>query len=237
MKGSSVAHVHPQSGGDLFAEARHDPAAPRRRPAAEIAVLSFVVAATVFFAVYGVITDATSTVAYVVVVLSVTLWCAVMQQHHPVPIVLVIGLATIAVAHLAGGLVRVSGDPLYDAWIGSETFRYDHAVHPAAMFTAVLTAWYWWHGRARDLPVVVWILVGVGVGGMVETVEFLSTVAQHGHPVDAYNNVGWDLVANFVGVLGAAAVIVGRLSRSRVDVAAPEREVDVRGDEADQHRR
>ena len=48
---------------------------------------------------------------------------------------------------------------------------------------------------------------GMGLGAMNELIEFAATLLVPETNVGGYVNTGWDLVANFVGAVAAAAVI------------------------------
>ncbi|MFN2608454.1 MAG: hypothetical protein ABR511_11290 [Acidimicrobiales bacterium] len=193
------------------------PPDPRARPAgrlgrAEWLALAMVGAALVAFGAYGAATGAPSTWAYELTV--AVLAAAVVRLWEPaMPGVVAVGLALLAVAHLAGGLVRVGDDVLYNAWLGSPAVRYDHLVHTCGVFLGTLTLWLSFvpadvdARRRRDL-VAVWVLAGLGLGALNETIEFLSTAAHHGAHVGGYTNTGWDLVSNVVGVVAAGALLV-----------------------------
>jgi len=51
------------------------------------------------------------------------------------------------------------------------------------------------------------VAAGMGFGAANEVVEFAATLMLPGTNVGGYENTGWDLVANLVGCLVAAAVI------------------------------
>lgn len=178
----------------------------------ERTALGITATATVAFGAYGAVTGAPSTTAYVVVVSAVAATLVALRRR-PLPGVLALALAGLAVAHLAGGLVGVGDGVLYNAQFRTEVLQYDHLVHSAASFVGTLTVWTVFAGRLgmapAASPVLVWVLAGLGLGALNELVEFLATLAHGGSAVGGYENTGWDLVSNLVGA-GAAGVVLAR---------------------------
>ncbi len=174
--------------------------------------------AVVGFTIYGVATSAPSTAGYVGSVVLVGIGLLVLRRA-PLPAGLAIALAVDAVAHLAGGMITVDEDVLYDLALfpqigGLEThlFQYDHLVHAYGSGVATVTLWV----LLVPVPARVWgrhhlitlaVLAGMGVGAANELIEFVATMAHHGAHVGGYANTGWDLVANTVGALVGALVI------------------------------
>jgi len=194
-------------------EARR-PRAPAS-PAEKVAV-AVVAVALVGFAVYGVTSSAPSTVGYltsVVLVGAVILWF----RRSPIPDVLAIALAVNAIVHLAGGLVVLDGEVLYDFSIGSAALdthllQYDHFAHAYGSFVATLTIWVllvppdikaW----GRRNMVALCLLASLGIGAINEAIEFVATLAHNGAHVGGYTNTGWDLLSNATGAVLAAVVL------------------------------
>ena len=173
--------------------------------------LGIFVVATVGFGVYGWTTGAPSTVAYLFTVLAVaTITVACWDGAAPrwVPV----ALAVLAAGHLAGGMVRVGNDVLYNASFGTPALRYDHLVHSSAVFLGTIVLWTMFippAGRSARSPrlLAVCLLAGLGLGALNETIEFLTTLAHHGAHVGGYVNTGWDLVSNVAGAVGAGLYI------------------------------
>lgn len=169
----------------------------RRRPLSRAERSSLIAAliAVAGFAVYGVATDAPSTVAYVASVLTVGAF-VLRLRIDPLPAPLASALAFLAATHLAGGLVRVGGGVLYNAHLGSEVFQYDHLVHSSAVFVGTLVLWEIFArrgvpaGRAAPPTVILVVLAGLGLGAVNETVEFLTTMLNQGSYVGGYTNTG-----------------------------------------------
>jgi len=182
----------------------------RRLAAPERTALAIVVGALVGFGAYGVTTGAPSTVAYLSTVLAVgaALLCL---RRRPLPGPLPLALAALSVAHLAGGLVRVGGNVLYNASPGSPALRYDHFVHASGVLLGTMVLWTLLApavgpDRRRGL-IFLSVLAGLGLGALNETVEFLTTIVHQGSHVGGYTNTGWDLVSNVVGAVAAAVLI------------------------------
>ena len=187
------------------------PAPERVLSPAEVAALATVAASAVGFAVYGVATSAPSTAAYVLTVLGVGALLLALRRTA-VPSGLALALAFLAVAHLAGGLVRIGDGVLYNASPGSAVLRYDHLVHASGVFLGTLVVWTLFaplglDARGRRAALAVWVLSGLGMGAANETIEFLATLAHRGTHIGGYTNTGWDLVSNVIGAAAAALVI------------------------------
>src|SRR5262249_48191618 len=95
---------------------------------------------TAGFAVYGTATHAPSTVSYVFVVTALAALVVWLRPPQLSPR-LAGALSVLAIAHLAGGLVRVGDDVLYNAYIGSRLFEYDHLVHSSAVCVGTIVLW------------------------------------------------------------------------------------------------
>lgn len=175
----------------------------------ETRALQVVVVASATFGVYGWATKAPSTLAYLatVAVLAGAL-LALRRPRGPLPSPLAAGSAALAVAHLAGGLVRVGDSVLYNATFLSPALRYDHLVHASAVFVATLVL-LCIAGEAAGATVGLCVLAALGLGGLNEMVEFVATLAHQGSHVGGYDNTGWDLVSNAVGALAAAVWLRG----------------------------
>jgi len=179
-----------------------------------------VAAALLGFAVYGFSSGAPSTVAYlgsVVIIGGVIVYF----RRGPLHDARALALALNAVIHLAGGLVQVGHDVLYDASIGprarsleTHLLQFDHFAHAYGSFVAMLTLWVllvppdlerW----ARRNLLVLCALGSLGIGGLNEVIEFIATLAHSGAHVGGYSNTGWDLIFNTIGA-GARGVAIDR---------------------------
>jgi len=184
--------------------------------------LAVIGVAVVGFAVHGVIHEVPGTLVYVLTVSGLaTLVFTLRTKELPAPIALA-AVASAAV-HLAGGLVRVGDDVLYNASPGPDLLRYDHFAHALGIFVGALLVWevlvrdaFAVSGR-RSL-VAVTMLAALGLGALNEAVEFVATLAHGGGHAGGYTNTGWDLVTNTFAGLLAAVVIQWRGSGVDVDV-------------------
>ena len=181
--------------------------------AGEAAGLWIAAAGVVGFGFYGVAIHSPNTGLYVLVVLA--MGAALLRLRGPgLPPALAVGLSVLALGHLAGGLVRIHHDVLYNATLGGQLWRYDHLVHSAGVFVGTLTMWQLFMGEAtvisRRAAVGMCALAGIGLGGVNEVIEFLSTQLHHGSHVGGYVNTGWDLVCNAVGAAAAATWLARR---------------------------
>jgi hypothetical protein len=185
----------------------------------ERTAVTIVIAALVGFCIFGFATGAPSTVGYEVSVLVIgvaILWL----RRAVVPDLLALALALAAILDLAGGLINVGQDVLYNASVGpfSKTLgthylQYDHFAHAYATFVITYACWvmlaapYAAAQRRRDL-VILAVGTAVGLGALNEVVEFIATLAHHGAHVGGYFNTGWDLICNLIGACAAGVVIV-----------------------------
>jgi len=172
------------------------------------------------FCSYGFATGSPSTVGYVSSVLIIGA-AIVWLRRAAVPGLLAAGLAIAAIATLAGGLINVGHNVLYNASVGpynrtlgTHFLQYDHFAHAYVSFVVVFACWVMlaaphagWDHR-RDL-VLLTVGAALGLGALNEMVEFLATLAHHGGHVGGYWNTGWDLVCNFIGA-GAAGLVLAR---------------------------
>lgn len=123
--------------------------------------------------------------------------------------------------HLAGGLLpSPSGNGvLYGLWLVPDALRFDQLVHAIGSVAATVTAWQvlgTWLGPATPVRTQAWLaaIAGLGKGAVNEVVEFLVASRLPGTFVGGFENTGWDLVFDAVGVVGAATFLaVGRVSR------------------------
>jgi len=177
----------------------------------EWAALSVVGVAVVGFAVHGVVNETPGTLEYVLTVSGlVTLLSTLRTRALPAPIAF--AAATSAVVHLAGGLVQVGDDVLYNTSPGPELLRYDHIGHALGIFVGALLVWEVLVRDAfavtgRGSLVAVTTLAALGLGAVNEAVEFVATLTHGGSHVGGYTNTGWDLVTNTCAGLLAGVVI------------------------------
>jgi uncharacterized membrane protein YjdF len=193
---------------------------------AERGAIQVAAAAVAGFCVYGFATGSPTTVGYVSSVIVIGAAIAWLRRAA-LPGLLSVALAIAAIITLAGGLINVGQDVLYNASIGpySKTLgthflQYDHLAHAYVSFVVAFACWVMLaapHGGADHRRELVLLAVGsaLGLGALNEMVEFLATLAHHAAHAGGYWNTGWDLVCNFIGA-GAAGLVI---TRSRAGAA------------------
>jgi len=172
------------------------------------------------FCLYGFATGSPSTAGYVSSVLVIGA-AIVWLRRAVLPGLLAAGLAMAAVVTLAGGLINVGRNVLYNASmgpyspaLGTHFLQYDHLAHAYVSFVVAFACWimlaapHAGRGRRGDL-VLLAAGTALGLGALNEMVEFLATLAHHGAHAGGYWNTGWDLVCNFIGA-GAAGLVMAR---------------------------
>jgi uncharacterized membrane protein YjdF len=204
--------------------ARHgpEPTGPSRArlSRAERGSVQVATVAVVGFGGYGFATGSPSTVGYissVIVIGAAIVWL----RRAVLPGLLAAGLAIAAMATLAGGLINVGQNVLYNAGIGpysrmfgTHILQYDHVAHAYVSFVVAFACWVMLaapHPDADHRRERVFLVIGaaLGLGALNEMVEFLITLAHHAAHVGGYWNTGWDLVCNFIGA-GAAGLVIAR---------------------------
>lgn len=185
---------------------------------AERGAVKIVAAALVGFCFYGFATGSPSTLGYVLSVLVIGALIAWLRRAA-LPDLLAIGLAIAAILDLAGGLINVGHNVLYNASIGpyinglvTHLLQYDHVVHAYVSFITAFACWVILaapHAVANHRRELVILVVGaaLGLGALNEVVEFLATLAHHGAHAGGYWNTGWDLVFNLIGATAAGLAI------------------------------
>jgi len=164
-------------------------------------------------------------VFYIVVMLVLVLVVWLVHRSVCLTRELLWGLSLWGLMHMAGGLVAVPGSwpidgdirVLYSLWLIPDRLKFDQVVHAYGFGVAT---WVCWHGIRAAIQrrgggevrptfglMVLAATSGMGLGAMNELIEFVATLLLPETNVGGYVNTGWDLVANFVGAVAAAAVI------------------------------
>jgi hypothetical protein len=186
---------------------------------AERGAIQIVAVALAGFCGYGFATGSPSTVGYVFSVLVIGA-AIVWLRRAVVPDLLAMALAIAAILQLAGGLINVGQNVLYNASVGpyskalgTHLLQYDHVAHAYVSFVIAFACWVMLaapHAAAHRRELVILAVgAGLGLGALNEMVEFLATLAHHGAHVGGYWNMGWDLVCNFIGA-GAAGLVIAK---------------------------
>ena len=177
-----------------------------------------------FFAAYyvgllvlGTVSGQAQTVFYAIFIGAAGLAVARLYERARFSGLVLWGLAAWGLGHMVGGLVEVHGDVLYELSLGAGELRFDKLVHFVGFGFGTLAAFEMLRARvaptdeAPSLAIVAWF-IGVGLGGLNETVEFLITRLPFESHVGGFSNTGWDLVAN---ALGATVAATGAVLRER----------------------
>ncbi|MCA1841888.1 MAG: hypothetical protein LC792_01605 [Actinobacteria bacterium] len=174
----------------------------------ERSALAIAALALVGFGAHGFAQHEPSTVGYLFSVLVVAGGVAGFRRD-PLPGWLALALAGLAIGHLAGGLVTVGGDVLYNAHPPLHIFQYDHVFHASASGIAAVVVWRYLSPQLTSAAgaILVACLGGLGIGAINELIEFLATLAHHGSHVGGYRNTGWDLLSNTVGTAAAMLTV------------------------------
>ena len=171
------------------------------------------------FIAYGIVTGASQTIFYVVFIAGPAVIVALLYPRARFSAVVLWGLALWGLAHMVGGLVEVGGEVVYQRSLGGGEFRFDKVVHFFGFGFAALAAFELLRrtvapaAAARSLAIAA-AFIGLGIGAINETVEFLITLLPGDSNVGGFTNTGWDLVANTLGAI-AAAVLAPLLERRR----------------------
>lgn len=172
------------------------------------------------FLAAGIVVDSDLAIPYALVVGALVVVVATHERRlHLGPGVLW-ALAAWGFFHMAGGVIPIGdGRTLYNAWLlPGHLLRYDQAVHAFGFGYAtlacgkVLRRWLP-DGRVGAGPAVMVVLAGMGVGALNEVFEFFATLVLENTNVGGYDNTGWDLVADLVGAVAAAAWLMSRSER------------------------
>ena len=128
------------------------------------------------------------------------------------------GLAAWGCAHMVGGLLEIGGEVVYEHSLGAGQLRFDKVVHFFGFGFATLAA-YEIVGEsvgpgtpARTVATIAFF-IGLGIGAINETIEFLITLLPAESNVGGFSNTGWDLVANTLGA-ATAALLAPQLLKS-----------------------
>ena len=156
-------------------------------------------------------------VGYWVVLVALFLLVVALDKKFDFPLIGIALFAIWSVMHMAGGLIKISGQRLYGLIlidiIGSPYFilRYDQAIHIFCYFVITILVYfalkkYFKKGKKNKLGLIVFsILAGLGVSLLNEIIEFGMVIfADAAAAVGDYTNTALDMVSNLIGaILGA----------------------------------
>lgn len=191
---------------------------------AELAVLGFTVTYMTVWLVASLVLNNDEFLYYFVVMCVLIVAVGVVHLRVRFHIAALWGLTIWGLAHMAGGLMPVPSSwptgadtkVLYNLWLIPGLLKYDQLVHA---YGFGLVTWICWMALERTFAehgvnvkptiglLILCIAAGMGFGAANEIVEFLATIMLPGTNVGGYANTGWDLIANLVGCVVAAATI------------------------------
>ena len=168
--------------------------------------------------VYGIVTGASQTIFYAVFVGGGAVLVLRLYAKYSLSRLVLWGLAVWGFAHMAGGLIEIGGEVVYQHSLGGGQMRFDKVVHFFGFGFATRAAFELLRqtiGRtaAAGGVALAAFFVGLGVGAINETVEFVITLLPGDSNVGGFSNTGWDLVANTAGA--ATAALLSALSNSQ----------------------
>lgn len=123
-------------------------------------------------------------------------------RPKPAPVSLFVLVEIGILAHFAGAFVQIDGQRLYDMHLAG--IRYDKLVHFGNAFTAalVISRLVVRPGVSFDLAVRAMVVLTVlGLGAVVEILEYIVMLTIPGHGVGGYDNNMQDLIANLIGTI------------------------------------
>lgn len=174
------------------------------------------------FLAYGVLTGADQTIFYAVFIGAGALLVGRLYGNTRLSPLVLCGLAFWGLAHMAGGLVEISGEVIYDHSLGGGEFRFDKVVHFFGFGFATLAAYelvrtnFAPSASPRSFALTAFF-IGLGFGAINETIEFLITLLPGDSNVGGFSNTGWDLVANALGAATASLLASTLGTRLRLD--------------------
>ena len=174
---------------------------------------------------YGLGRGASQTIFYVVFVGGGALLVARLYDRARFSRLVLWGLALWGLAHMVGGLVETDGLIVYERSLGGGEFRFDKVVHFFGFGFSTLAAYELMRrtvagtAPAASLAVAA-AFVGLGIGAVNETIEFLITLLPGESNVGGFSNTGWDLVANALGA-ATAAFLAPRIEAGRGTAPLP----------------
>lgn len=158
---------------------------------------------------YGVATGATQTIFYALFVGAAAILVARLYGKARFSAHVLWGLVVWGFAHMVGGLIEISGEVIYERSLGGGELRFDKFVHFFGFGFATLASYELLEASlGRDISnrslAITALFVGLGLGAINETIEFLITLLPGDSNVGGFSNTGWDLVANALGAAVAA---------------------------------
>jgi len=152
---------------------------------------------------------------YALVIYTIIFICWVKLRHLKIPLYVLILFETMILLHFAAAFVEVNGHRLYDLHMFEIRFdkfvrvlqiRFDKFVHFAnALLGTIITLYFFQRNKCKLTPFIIMMTIFsvLGVGAIIEIVEYIVTLTVKHNGVGLYDNNLLDLVANFFGTITA----------------------------------
>lgn len=181
------------------------------------AIAAVLVGSTLGFLVYGVGVDSPAVATYVLTTIAIVILVGLVHRSAEFSRPALWALTALAIGNLAGGVLLIAGDPLYELDIVAG-IRFDKVYHAIASGAAVVVSFQaleHWAGQRRPILVLPAFLMALGAGALVEAVEYTASLYQEDTLVGDYSNNAQDLIANTIGASIAAVGLLVWLDRSK----------------------
>jgi hypothetical protein len=138
---------------------------------------------------------------YALIIIFLVLFAWKTVRHIDVPVWLLAATEIGILMHFAGGLAFFGEQRIYDTFILG--IRYDKYVH---LFNAIIATFYVQRIPCKHFQQRTWfgafvtILMVLGMGALVEIIEYMVMLTVKVNGVGSYDNNMQDLIANFTGV-------------------------------------
>jgi len=128
------------------------------------------------------------------------------------PVGVLSGLTAWGLLHMLGGYVTMGGHVLYAYQLIPGVLRFDQLVHAFGFGFATLFSYYVLKPNLADkvswaTVSILLVLIGVGLGGLNEIIEFVAVLSVPQTGVGGYENTMWDMLFNTIGAVLAVVYI------------------------------
>jgi len=137
---------------------------------------------------------------YAIVIFLVICYAWLKLRYFDIRLSILMLIEITIILHFAGAFVQVDGSRLYDFRFFD--IRYDKFVHLINSMIATVVALYLlqkYQIKRTKLILTVTVLTVLGIGAVIEILEFIVTLTVPHNGVGNYTNNLLDLVANFIG--------------------------------------
>lgn len=139
-------------------------------------------------------------------------------RYIKIPLYIVILFEVMILLHFSAAFVEVNGHRLYDLRIFE--IRFDKFVHFINAFVATIITFYFFqknHCKITKFMMMMTIFSVLGIGAIIEIIEYIVTLTIVHNGVGAYNNNMLDLVANLFGAV-TAVLLFKYILKDHIDV-------------------